>query len=111
MNKWYAQNSKRKVRWAVKTYSQWRLHAIDTQNFDPRLYASDVHNMNAWDKASFTFSLCKFITEVIKVNREEYPLNILKELIYCIQMYLLSHCIFWFILDRSDIVFLDVFYS
>ena len=83
---------------------------MDTQDFDPRLNASDVHNVNTLDKASFVFSLCKFIIQVIKVNREEYPTNTFKELVYCIQMYLHSCHIFWFILDGSDIVFLDVFY-
>ena len=88
MNKRYAQNSERKVWWAVKTNSQWRLHSMEMDNCDPRIFCSDVHDVKTLDKGSFAFALCKFITEVIKVNGEEYPPNMLKELVYCIQMYL-----------------------
>ena len=58
----------------------------------------------------FCVAFCKFITEVIKVNGEEYPPNTLKEMIYCIQMFLHAKRIFWFTLDQSDDVFFDVYY-
>ena len=74
-----------------------------------KFFCSDMHDVKTLDKGSFVFALCKFITEVMKVNGEEYP-NTLKELVYCIQMYLHSRKVFWLILDRSDTVLLDVFY-
>ena len=54
--------------------------------------------------------MCNFITEVIKVNREDYPLNTLKELVYCIQMFLHAKRVFWYLLDLYDVVFLDMYY-
>ena len=75
-----------------------------------RLANADIHSVNTLDKRALCFSLSKFVTEVIKVNREDYPPNTLKELIYSIQMYLHSKRVFWFLLDRSNIVFLDLFY-
>ena len=44
------------------------------------------------------------------MNGEDYPPNMLKELIYCIQMFLHSKRVFWLLLHRSDITFLDLFY-
>ena len=54
--------------------------------------------------------MCIFITKVIKVNREDYPPNTVKELVYCIQMFLHAKRVFWYLLDRSDVVFLDMYY-
>ena len=111
MTKKYAVTSERNVKWAVKNYSQWRVDAIgDGTCCDPRLLDADKHSTKNLEKASFAFAMCKFITRVIKVNGEDYPLNTLKELVYCIQMFLHMKRVFWYMLDKSDIVFLDMYY-
>ena len=90
----YAENSEWKVRWAVKMYSERRLHALNMECSDDHLANADIHNVNTLDKSALCFSLSKFVTEVIKVNREDYPPNTLKELIYSIRMYLHSKRVF-----------------
>ena len=82
----------------------------DSEGCDPRLFASDLHDTKFVDKALFAFSMCNFITEVIKLNGEDYPPNMLKELVYLIQMFLHAKRVFWFLLDKSDVVFRDVLY-
>ena len=98
----YSRNSEKKVHWAFKAYSKWRLHAMDTKGFDQRLTNANVHDVKTLIKTDYAFALCKFITEVIKVNGDEYPPNTLKELVYSIQMFVHVKRVFWFILDRSD---------
>ena len=111
MTKMYAATSEKKVKWAVKTYSDWGYHAIGYgSECDSRLLCACVHDVNTLDKVSFAFSMCKFLTEVIKVNREDYPPNMLKELVFCIQMFLNTKRVFWYLFHHSDIVFLDMYY-
>ena len=89
MSNWYATSSEKTVKWAVKNYADWRLHSIgDGGNCDLKLFSADIHDVKSLDKVSFAFCMCKFIMEVIKVNGEVYPPNTLKELVYCIQMFL-----------------------
>ena len=83
---------------------------MSQDNFDGSLVDADIHSAKILKKPCFAFALCKFITEVIKVNGKRHPPNTLKEMVYCRQMFLHTKCIFWFILDRSDEVFLDVYY-
>ena len=112
MKKRYADSSEKKVQRAVKKYAEWRLNAMENQpktGVDERFERADIHNFANLDKKAFAFSLCHFVTEVLKVNWEEYPPNTLKELVFCLQMYLHANHLFWFILDRSDDTFLDVF--
>ena len=107
MSKKYADSSKKKVKWAVKNYSNWRVHAMKQDKSEHRLVDANVHVTKSLNKSCFSFALCKFITEVIKVNGEEYPP---KGMVYCIQMFLHAKPVFWFILDCTDEVFLDVYY-
>ena len=108
MSKRYAA---KRVKWAVKNYTEWRQHAIgDDADCNPRLFSADIHDVKSLDKVSFAFAVCKFITEVIKLNVEGYPPNTLKELVYCIQMFLHAKQVFWYLLDCSDVVFLDMYY-
>ena len=44
------------------------------------------------------------------MNGEAYRMNTLKKIVYCIWMFLHAKCVFWFLLDNSDVTFLDVIY-
>ena len=91
MSEKHAESSEKKVKWAIKNYTQWRVHAIeDDLDCNLRLYCADIHDSKTLGKASFALAMCKFITEVVKLNSEDYPPNSLKELVYCIQMFLHS---------------------
>ena len=65
MEKKYSSNSECKVPWAVKTYTQWRLHSMQGEDSDERLSSTDVHDVKTLDKSSLCLSMYKFITEVI----------------------------------------------
>ena len=113
MQKKYADNSEKKVRWAVKQYTLWRQQTIEEMpsgSTDEHFRHADLGDLRTIDKKSFAFVMCKFVTDVLKVNGEEYPPNTLKELVYCVQMFLHSRRKFWFLLDRSEDMFLDLFY-
>ena len=53
VSKKYAESSEKKVRWAVKNYANWRLHAMKSDNFDHHLVDADVHDGKSLDKTCF----------------------------------------------------------
>ena len=50
MEKRYASNSEKKIWWAVKTYTQWRLHAMAQDYSNERPIKADLHDAKNLDK-------------------------------------------------------------
>ena len=90
----YAGNSKRKINWAVGLYRDWRVQVIDGEDADQRILWSDLDEPKFLVKSSLAFSLCRFVTEMMKKNETNYPPNTVKEIIRAIQMYLNTKKIF-----------------
>ena len=85
--KHYAKASAKKVKWAVTNYTDWRNAAmVNPANMplDERFHCTDLHDLKSLEKGAFAYILCKFITETITFNSEEYPSNSIKELVFCI---------------------------
>ena len=83
--KQYAENSEKKVKWTVKSYTDWRHNAMASDvNSDQGFHSADLHSLKSLDKVASGFIVCKFITEVVKINSDEYPPNTIKELIFCL---------------------------
>ena len=59
-------------------------------------------------KSNLSSALCRFITEVQKVDESEYPPNSLRDLVYGIQMHLETQKFYWKLLDMSDEEFVNV---
>ena len=59
MNKKYASNLECKVRWAVKIYLDWRVHAMQSVNFDERLLKANVHDVNTLGRSLWCIAYAK----------------------------------------------------
>ncbi len=50
----------------------------------------DLLKLQNLDERWLYYGLCRFITEITKVNREDYPPKIIHEIVTCVQMHLES---------------------
>ena len=80
-----------KIKWAVKVFSDWQTNFLSSSDtFDVRVYESDIDRVDLLEKESFEFSMCKFLSEVRKVNGDEYPGKTLYHMVVSIQKHLVT---------------------
>ena len=102
--KQFAPESKKKMKWAVNMFCQWRFNRL-SKPFCP----SQVINSNLDDLANIvpldlSFALSRFIVEVRRLDGKEYPPNTLREIIICIQMYLHENNVMLKLIDGPQFV-------
>ena len=104
-NKKFAVQSQKKMRWAVKLYSEWRVNHIKTTVAGVQIMNVDLDRIFQFNKEYLCYSLCRFIREIKKMNGEEYPPSTVREIIIMIQMYLHERgFFFWKLLDHPEFV-------
>ena len=82
LKKW----SENKVKWAVNTYSEWRVARLEKVQFDQKIFHCDLANLPCVTKANLEYSLTRFVPEVTKSKGDgPYPGKILYQLIVAIQ--------------------------
>ena len=60
--------------------------------------------LGSFSKAELCFTLCRFVHEVKKLDGTEYPLNTLREIVICIQMFLNEYNVFWKLFDHHKFI-------
>ena len=106
--KQFAKNSDKSIKWALRAYNQWRCQALKGIEVDHRVVCSDLENPAMLVKSSLCYVLCRFVTEVNKLEGKDYPPNSIKNMLYCIQMYLKTKRLVWKLLDKTDEAFYDL---
>ena len=61
------------------------------------------------EKRNLCYGLCQFITEITKVNGEDYPPKTIYEIVICVQMYLESKGYFFKFFEDEE--FTDLKYT
>ena len=103
-NKKFAQQSKKKIMWAVNMYCDWRKARLSDVNVANEIKKADLNCLSAFDQSHLCYSLVRFIREVKKLDESEYPPNTLKEIVIMIQMYLHENGVYWKLLDHPEFV-------
>ncbi len=90
-------------------YHQWKVN----RNKNPELVHifADLDNMSSLNKTGLVYGLCRFITEVKKLNGNDFPPKTIYKIIVCIQMHLESKGLFWKLLDDKDPEFIKLRYT
>ena len=81
----FSDDTMRKVKWARKMYRDWRSYR---QSLGMENMALDLEDTATITPENLQFALCRFITEVKKVNGEDFPGKTLYDIIVCIQFHL-----------------------
>ena len=101
-NRTFADNTEKKVSWAVNLFKKWWSQRVSKPGCDMRIMWGDLNNVKQISKGNLAFSLCAFISEVKKKDGTEFPGATLYQIIVCIQFFLQKHGIDWKILDDAD---------
>ena len=90
----------KKVKWVRGMYNDWR----DFRNNHPQLQSvdCDIENVKTIEKQSFIESVCKFITEVKKVDGSDFPSKTLYDIIICMQFWLETQGFSWRLLNDEE---------
>ena len=81
----FSDETMKKVNWVVKMFTEWRefRHSHGLQHID-----CDLHDLSTISEESVVFATTRFITEVKKVNGEDFPARTLYDIVICLQFYL-----------------------
>ena len=90
-------------------YHSW--HVSRNKQLDLIPITVDLDNPENIDKRTLSFAVCHFITEIKKLNGEEYPPKTVYKMVICIQMHLETFGIFWKLLDDTDPAFIQLYYT
>ena len=105
-NKNFAIESRRKIRWAVNMYDQWRIVRLKNVMVEPQIRRTDLSYVNDFSKDDLCFALSRFIREIRKIDNSDYPPNTLREIIVMVQMHLHQNGLFRKLLDGDSFVML-----
>ncbi len=83
---------------------------ITSHPCEEAIFRSDLHYHSKLNKGNLAVSLSRFITEVHKLDRTEYPPQTLHQMIICMQMFLETEKLYWKLFDNSDQNFADLYY-
>ena len=82
----FSDEMNKKIAWAKRMFTDWR----NFRSSNPKLesFVCDLDNVKNITPDNLNAALCRFITEVKKVDGSDYPGKTLYDIIICIQFYL-----------------------
>ena len=82
----FAPDTMKKIKWVTKMYREWRnyRHSLPDMHF----IECDLDDKDTITKESLMFALCRFLTEVKKVDGTNFPGKTLYEILICVQFHL-----------------------
>ena len=91
--KTFSDETMKKVNWVRRMYTDWRNY----RNGSPSLESveCDIEDISNLNKESLNKAICKFITEVKKVDGSDYPPCTMYDIVICLQFWLDSNGIMW----------------
>ena len=98
----FAFQSKKKIRWCVNMYDDWRRERMLDPYIPREICSANLNALFTFSEGDLDYSLARFIREVKKVDGTDFPPNSLREIIIMIQMYLHENLISWKLLDGDN---------
>ena len=98
--KQFSGETMKKIRWVTNMYRDWRMY----RNANPNLLdvKCDIDQMEGVSKSDFVDCVCKFITEVKKIDGSDYPGKTLYDIVICLQFHLETKGYSWKLLGMDD---------
>ena len=82
----FSPDTMKKVKWVTKMYREWRNYRHTLPNM--QFIQCDLDDKNTITKDTLIFAMCRFITEVKKVDGSDFPGKTLYEIVICVQFHL-----------------------
>ena len=98
--KQFSDETTKKINWAKGMFNDWRMF----RNNSPILenVKCDLSNLGSFTKEELCVDLCKFITEVKKLDGSDFPPRTLYDIIICIQIWLESQGFNWRLVSGAE---------
>ena len=90
----------KKVGWATRMYSQWRNSRNECSNVE--FISCDLDDITSAKKASLIYAVTRFLSEIKKLDGQEYPGKTLYDILICIQFHLETKGIGWKLLNDES---------
>ena len=103
----FSEETVKKVTWVRHMYSQWRIFHNEEQK-ESVIYC-DLDDTETITEENLVYGMSHFITEIHKLNGEQYPAKTLYEIVMCVQFHLESIGFMWQLLN--DARFTDLKYT
>ena len=101
-NKRFAPQSKRKIKWAVNMFCDWRTERLSDHGVPMQIQNCDLDRLSDVKQGDLAYSLSRFVREIKKLDGTEYPPNTLREIVIMIQMHLHENGVYWKLLDHPE---------
>ena len=96
----FSEETMKKVVWVRNMYNDWR--KFRNESIVLQSVQCDLENVGSFSKEELLGALCKFITEVKKVDGSDFPPRTLYDIIICVQFWLESNGINWRLVSDGD---------
>ena len=96
----FSYETRKKVWWVLKMYRDWR-NFRESQPSLQNIYC-DLDNQDTITKESLNWAMCKFITEVKKLDGSDFPGKTLYDIVMCMQFHLETLGFAWRLLCHED---------
>ena len=70
-NKKFSPETQKKIHWVLNMYHQWRTE--HNKSLDLIHIFTDLDKLSTIEKSTLSYGLCQFITEVKKINGDDFP--------------------------------------
>ena len=94
----FSNETMKKVRWAVKMFHDWRNYR-HSNGYEQ--IVCDLDNNSTITKGNFTYAVCRFITEVKKLDGSDFPEKTLYDIMVCLQFHLECMGINWKVINNT----------
>ena len=96
----FSDETMKKVNWVRRMYNDWR----EFRNGNPNLQSinSNIEEFNHLKKDEFANNVCRFISEVKKVDGSDFPPRTLYDIVLCLQFWLESNGINWRLISDNE---------
>ena len=98
--KTFSDETMKKVNWVRRMYNDWRNFRNDHPNLQS--VGADIEDLPNLSKSDFSTSVCKFITEVKKVDGSDFPTRTLYDIVICLQVWLESNGYNWKLVNDDE---------
>ena len=98
-HKKFAPETMKKVNWVVQMFKEWR--SVRNKSAEYELITCDLDRKHTITVESIVFALTRFITEIKKIDGNDYPSKTLYEIIISFQFYLETLGFAWKLLSQE----------
>ena len=95
--KQFSDETNKKIAWIKRMYTDWR--SFRNSQKDLESFSCDLENVQSINPEGLNVALCRFITEVRKLDGSHFPGKTLYDIIICIQFYLEKEGFSWRLLN------------